>query len=413
MFTNMNTSDWASQKETACADFFAKNPSPPISQCQSTAIYQGTQYKTCRVNSGYSVSGNLCLFQGNSPWVAAQGGSMANVTYTFTVRTVECSPVCQQGEKQNKNIRIGYGRYTSDPTGAVWRTTDGRGYFRAQGPQAPPPNEMCDGACAWVADGGVVDNWYNTNPTATGLFELFAEQGYTKTGASCSAATPAANPNATPPACDGFMGEINGKTVCVAKEPPGASAAAGAKGSVTGAGSTPSASTDTSAGRTGPNGETPGKTMDIPGVPDLSGTGVKPGSTPSTNSGTGVVDKPDEGKEQAACGAPGQPPCKIDESGTPSGDGKFNGADQRLTQAEADAKGLVTSALTKTAPGWTWTFQLPTGCTALQTPAFEPFMPSINLCQWQDTIHELMSLVWLAVTIWACIGMVGSTLRSA
>lgn len=82
----------------------------------------------------------------------------------------------------------------------------------------------------------------------------------------------------------------------------------------------PGGSTGTDPG--GSTGTTPGGgTGTTPG----GGTGTTPGGTgtdPGTGTGTGTTPG-GTGSSDAHCGATGQPPCKIDESGTPSGVGSL------------------------------------------------------------------------------------------
>ena len=46
--------------------------------------------------------------------------------------------------------------------------------------------------------------------------------------------------------------------------------------------------------------------------------------------------------------------------------------------------------------GWTWSFQLPSGCSAITMDAFDM---SIDVCQFQPMIHSLMSFVWMLLTV--------------
>ena len=48
--------------------------------------------------------------------------------------------------------------------------------------------------------------------------------------------------------------------------------------------------------------------------------------------------------------------------------------------------------------GWTWTFQLPTGCTPYNMGSAYSF--TIDVCQFQGTIHDLMSFFWILATIY-------------
>lgn len=111
------------------------------------------------------------------------------------------------------------------------------------------------------------------------------------------------------------------------------------------------------------------------------------------------------------CGLPGKPKCLIDESGTPAEVGStFDKAKSDLDVSQTAAKAAIDSAAGIAAPTWSFTFQLPTGCA--------PYVTGIkgvvlNVCQYQSTMHSLLSAIWAAATAFAMIGMVGRTIREA
>lgn len=119
------------------------------------------------------------------------------------------------------------------------------------------------------------------------------------------------------------------------------------------------------------------------------------------------------GEEIVTCGLPNTPKCKIDETGTPTA-GNFADATKALDDAKNSAvEGLttVTSAQGKQTT-WGWNLALPTGCTALTVDAiFKTF--TINPCPYMGVMHDLMSMVWAAVTLFFVFGLVGRTLREA
>lgn len=136
-------------------------------------------------------------------------------------------------------------------------------------------------------------------------------------------------------------------------------------------------------------------------IPPPGGHTEPPGTVTETEPGSKLEDL-------ITCGLPWTPPCKINEDGTPPpvpptifGDPGAEGMDP-LRNIIADPQVADTS--------WTWAFTLPTGCTAFATPAFAPYIESIDVCQFQPEIHDLMSMVWIGAAIWACVGMVGRTL---
>jgi hypothetical protein len=168
-----------------------------------------------------------------------------------------------------------------------------------------------------------------------------------------------------------------------------------------------------------------------PSTGEGSGTGGA-GRTPSTGDGgpgggpaaaagsgtkpDGTTPKPEEGKEQANCGAPGQPKCRIDETGTPNGSDVKNKLTDDVNKAADQQKAEIEKAAKLKADGWTFSFSLPSGCTALTLAGYQ--IPgqgalSIDVCKWQPMIHDVMTMLWLIFTVWGCINMVGSTQRSS
>lgn len=117
--------------------------------------------------------------------------------------------------------------------------------------------------------------------------------------------------------------------------------------------------------------------------------------TPTTDTSTVAPDKPTPEADIKTCGYPGGPPCKIDESGTT--DGRESDAS---AQAAKDAIKPMTdfakapSTFFPAMPQLSWTFALPTGCGVIPTPQFAPFFVSIDICPWQATFHQIMTIVW-------------------
>lgn len=111
--------------------------------------------------------------------------------------------------------------------------------------------------------------------------------------------------------------------------------------------------------------------------------------------------KLDEQPFAMPCGVPGTPPCavKVDDSGMPPDGGNA------LKQETGDIDPQKTTVLDKLGEidewelgDWTWTFQLPTGCTPL--PMF--LGVEVNPCQWQAEVHDVMTVIWLLTGITGC-----------
>lgn len=260
-------------------------------------------------------------------------------------------------------------------------------------------------------------------PGANGLYRVSTDFRGHFTGELCTSSSVSDLPSEAlhsddvkDPPCPGYVGEVNGVRGCfgtAAKPvrpvaPPakpsghgagdagnptaGPKPSAGAGSGSGGAGRTPSTGTGGSGG--GPSGA-------------ASGSGVKP---------DGNTNKPGEGKEQANCGAPGQPRCQIDESGTPNGSDSKDKLTDAVNKAGDEQKAAIENASKLKADGWTFSFALPSGCTALTLAGYQ--IPgqgalSIDVCKWQPMIHDVMTMLWLICTVWGCINMVGSTQRSS
>jgi len=125
-----------------------------------------------------------------------------------------------------------------------------------------------------------------------------------------------------------------------------------------------------------------------------------PGAVSDGTTTTGGAPKEDP----ITCGLPGTPPCKIDETGTPK-TGSISKAE--LDAAKASGLAKITEIGSIQAPAWSWTFSLPTGCTPVTVGPFLSQSVVVDLCQYQSLIHDLAALIWVAFTIWACVGMAG------
>jgi hypothetical protein len=139
----------------------------------------------------------------------------------------------------------------------------------------------------------------------------------------------------------------------------------------------------------------PGVTPD----PYVPGGGTTPPPGGSSSSTTTKV-------EVKTCGLPGTPPCKIDESGTPSWD---KGAPETLVPGVfAGLMACIASPLSclPTLPSINWAFSLPTSCSVIPLPAFAPFVTQVDVCQFQSVIHDLMSLLWVAAGLFGAVTMV-------
>ncbi|MDN5506773.1 MAG: hypothetical protein L0H10_23570, partial [Comamonas sp.] len=153
------------------------------------------------------------------------------------------------------------------------------------------------------------------------------------------------------------------------------------------------------------------------GKPAYSGqeTGVSSGSGGNGSGGDGDGD--DKG---GRCGAKGQPPCKIDETGTPDGDGKFDSLMDKISQdhqQRIDALNSIKSSGDKdTSMGFSGGFQW------LQHKACTPWnlgrIPimsqtvdiDVNICAIEPFIAPVMNFLWILGTLFATVYRVSSVM---
>lgn len=273
----------------------------------------------------------------------------------------------------------------------------------------------CPGCRAYVSQ----------HANAQGLYRVSTEFVSRQTGELCVPGpddAPVQPSDSVDAKCPGYVGEVNGIKGCygtadkpVTTQPnivpsnfeqlPGNPAAGPLSGPPTpGSMATPTVGTGGSAG--GPSGAaTVGGSGSSAGVGSGSGTSVS-----SQGNGSGRVGT-QAGTEQQACGAPGQPVCavQVDEKDVKK-EGDWTAAAKALEDQEKDSKSAFDRAHSIQQPGWTFSFQLPTGCAPFDT-GIRGF--SMNPCKYQSTIHDLMSMIWAAVTLFCIIGMVGRTIRES
>lgn len=256
-----------------------------------------------------------------------------------------------------------------------------------------------DGVCVGNITG--VDRcWRSQEPSAQGLYRLSCDYTMVVTATSTSTGESNSDPDEPVASCPGFVGEVNGKTVCVGTSSNPLPAGTDAPNAPTSAGN-PSAGPKPS---TGP------------------GSGSGAGRTPSTGNGgnnggpsSAAVGRGGSGQRGdlpevpgEICGAAPLPPCnvKVDETGVPA----EGTAESRFGQGVIDLDAVKTEANTAfndhrdiQLPNWTWTCAFPSGCTALVLPAFNDF--EIDVCQFQPIIHDLMSVLWVIAGIWGLIAL--------
>lgn len=140
-------------------------------------------------------------------------------------------------------------------------------------------------------------------------------------------------------------------------------------------------------------------------------TNTKTGALISTDTATTSPPPKPEPLEIETCGLPGKPKCQIDETGTkPDAGTTLDSAKTALDTAKDSAKNAIDGASSMTAPTWSFSFQLPTGCAPYVTGLRGVIL---NVCEYQSKIHDLMSMIWAASTFFCLVGMVGRTIRES
>ena len=110
---------------------------------------------------------------------------------------------------------------------------------------------------------------------------------------------------------------------------------------------------------------------------------------------TEEVQDTKEPQEIETCGLPGKPACKIDETGTPDPveDKAKDDTDKAIKPLDDFIKNPK-SALPEL-PVINWAFTLPSGCSPISLPAFDPWLQEIDICPFQSIFHDIMSIVWV------------------
>lgn len=262
-----------------------------------------------------------------------------------------------------------------------------------------------DGCSGSFPESPFVGVFRSQEPSPQGLYRISADYLVRMGGGQCtpSESDKAHDPNQPNMPCPGYVGTVNGKTVCVGTAdkplpPPAGDAPSRETGKPPDKGN-PSAGTkpsdgegsgNTGAGRTPSNGN--------------GGNDGGPGSAAGTGSGDGTTDKPDDGKEQQNCGAPGQPPCKLDESGTSGTFAPSTGVkdykdkmDQQREQMKEAGSGVF--------GGLNVFFSAPpvVGCSPFGLPND---MGSIDPCGVVDGVRAVMAYLWAIAALWLCLGWI-------
>lgn len=250
-------------------------------------------------------------------------------------------------------------------------------------------------------------------PASNGMYRVSIDMLARGTGGQCSPSdndNPITPNDAKDPPCPGFVGEVNGVRGCygTAEKPIRPEAPSGPANGPDREGGNPSAGKKPGSGEgsgSGGAGRTPSQgSGGSQGGPASAAGGKKPDGTTPT---------PAEGKQQAACGAPGQPKCKIDETGTPDGKSVFDGPKKSLDDAFVEAKkqldGVKSAGDKDTGWGVVPSWMQHASCTpwSLGTlPIGDGREITIDVCRIMPYIEAVTSFLWAITTFVATLAMV-------
>jgi hypothetical protein len=238
-------------------------------------------------------------------------------------------------------------------------------------------------------------------------------------------------PNSPPALCPGSVGTFNGKAICLGVSVgndvslPKADGAGNPK-----AGTSPLV--DSNAGR---EPAAPVGAPDARGGPGVSvgangsigtGTNRAPGTgTTGTSPGAGGQEHPTDYTREATLQTTNtklqsirdklESGLKIDETGVGDGTGVETQATEGInTESGKISSGIEGIVAGTSAPNSSWGFSInfPSTCTPFNIGTNRWGFYSVDFCQWQPIVHDIMSLIWVAVSIFLSIGMVVRTVAA-
>lgn len=410
-YTNGDVSTKSVDVQTAC-----NRSKPPDTAC-GTGVSVATTYTameptwTSYVVNGFPYYSGKCNYQGERVWCNGNTTELTPVT-----AQVPLSYTCEEEDGPCAE------RAGEEITGFI-----PQGYDDSPNPAADSKfakmiinvdTAFCDSVCIQQV-GEPVDNGAgqlncitDNEPGSTGFYLTRCEYTITNLGKECDFAPDAKHisemlqpPN--PPDCDGTLGAVNGKTVCLSDKTTDATP--------TDSGGEPETDEQRhtndpdGGGRVGgedgvPETDQDGAPLDgdgdghPDGVDDApSGGGQSRTSGEGTGSSSGGGDDggsgsgSGEGGGEDTCGGPGLPPCdvRIDETGTPT-----DVPDQTalVNSARDDWIGALGELPEPDLSGWSWLPTLPSGSCSPLTLEWRGQSESYDWC----SDLEIFRLFWIA-----------------
>lgn len=350
------------------------------------------------VSGSPRVNGTTC----EVVYVDGNGAEWPQGSTTITTRSVNCGDtVCKsmQGQDFTLNWSLGYTRTPNIDEDPNWK-------FVSPPIKAPSDGLVCDPvtSCKVALVLAPTAVWQSLSPTSQGLYRVSVDYDAQHMGESCTptpAENAAAHPAADKPTCPGFVGEVNGVLGCYGTASnPTSNDVSESKPNKPDAGNPP-------AGKKPDSGEGSG-TGGAGRTPSTGDGGPAGGPAAAAGSGTkpdGTTPKPGEGKEQANCGAPGQPKCGIDESGTPT---KFDGKGDLLGGWEEGVKAnraTIEKSGTGIFDSFSVFFSAPplAGCEPIELPNDQVIT---RHCDVVDGTRSVMAYIWALTALWLCVGWI-------
>lgn len=334
---------------------------------------RATDHPTACVATGGSVEGGFCRL----PTDPGSGGGGTSQLWSPESRTGDYCPADQCAAKAGKittqNFTTGW---TTEP--GKW-ASGGVGNVIGDWTGPVPSDEVCINSCTWV----VLPNgqgYTSMEASPNGMHRMSVDYRVNGMGTTCipKQSDKAADPATPDPACPGTKGFVNGKAVCLAAAPstplptpsnpasapqpapmtPGNPAAGEKPATGSGAGDGPGRTPVTGNGPGGAGGTNAGGSSSAVNPQNIGGTGTG-------GAGSGTPDDPYRAKDP--CGLPGTPACKLDESGTPGGQGTFDAQKSAVEAASMDRVSKINGSSSAYASvGWSMPGWLPSvSCTAI------------------------------------------------
>lgn len=320
----------------------------------------------------------------------------------------DTNDVCSKkvGQTEIVNVTAGWSRGVEDSSDWVYT------YFLPPGGVAKVCGEnLCEQTIDASEPCPECKAFVSAVPAANGLHRQSIDFRGHFTGKTCASVDSSdlpteatARDDSKDPPCPGYVGEVNGKKGCFGtadkpiKPSPRPPKPSGITDTDTGnpaAGAKPSSGEGSGTGGSGRSPST-GTGGSAGGPAAAAGSGTKP---------DGTTPKPDDGKEQAHCGAPGQPKCGIDESGTPT---KFDGKGDLLGGWEEGVK-TNRATIEKSGAGIFESFDVffsappLAGCEPIELPSDQVIT---RHCDVVEGTRSVMAYIWALTALWLCVGWI-------